>query len=189
MIDDILKEAGITDPEQIAKVKEALPKSYMPLADANKRIAAAKQAGEEATKALEDYKAEQARAAEEAAKAQQGKTDELAQLKEKHEALQKEFEAAQTKAREATGREALVKALKDGGANPAAVELMASSALGKVEYSEDGKPSNVQDVADALKEANAGLFGVKIDTGTEPKRATGNNGGDDPFLRGFGKLD
>lgn len=188
-IDELLTTAGITDAEQIAKLKEAMPKAFMPLAEANKRIAAAKKDAEEAGAALEAYKAEQAKAAEEAAKAKQGEADELAALKEQHEALQKQFEDAQTKARQATGREALVKALKDGGANPAAVELLASSGLGRVEYAEDGKPANVQEIAAALKSANEGLFGTKVDTSAPQKQADKDNDGADAFLRGFGKLD
>ena len=185
-IDEILSNAGITDPEVIEAVKAEMPKSFMPLADANKRIAAAKQDAEAKAKALEDYKAEQAKALEDAAKADQGKADALEALKAQHEALQKQFAAAQEKAKQTAGREALVKALKDAGANPAAVELMASSALAGIEYDADGKPSNVQTVTDALKEGNAGLFGTQLDTGTPGKKADDANALLDAFDMGFG---
>ena len=185
-IDEILNNAGITDAEVIEAVKAEMPKSFMPLADANKRIAAAKQDAEAKAKALEDYKAEQAKALEDAAKADQGKASELEQLKAQHEALQKQFAAAQEKAKQTAGREALVKALKDAGANPAAVELMASSALAGIEYDADGKPSNVQTVTDALREGNAGLFGTQLDTGTPGKKADNANELLDAFDMGFG---
>lgn len=185
-IDEILSNAGITDPEVIEAVKAEMPKNFMPLADANKRIAAAKQDAEAKAKALDDYKAEQAKALEDAAKADQGKADALEALKAQHEALQKQFAAAQEKAKQTAGREALVKALKDAGANPAAVELMASSALAGIEYDADGKPSNVQTVTDALKEGNAGLFGTQLDTGTPGKKADDANALLDAFDMGFG---
>lgn len=187
-IDEILTKHGITDPDTVAAIKADMPGSFMPLADANKRIAAAKKAADDATEAFEAYKADQAKAADEAAKASQGKTDELEALKKQHEELQQRFEDAQTKARQATGREALVRALKDGGANPAAVELLASSALQRIEYSEDGKPGNVDEIAKSLQESNAGLFGVKIESGQQQQPATNPNEPEDRFLKGFGKL-
>lgn len=185
-IEEILNNAGVTDADVIEAVKAEMPKAYMPLADANKRIAAAKQDAEAKAKAFEDYKAEQAKALDDAAKQGQGQADELAKLKADHEALQKQFAEAQEKAKQTAGREALVKALRDAGANPAAVELMASSALAGIEYDADGKPANVQDVADHLKEGNAGLFGTSIDTGTPSKKADNPNDLLSAFDEGFG---
>ena len=161
-IEEILNNAGVTDSAIIEAVKAEMPKSFMPLADANKRIAAAKQDAE-------------------------AKANELEQLKQQHEALQKQFAEAQEKAKQTAGREALVKALKEAGANPAAVELMASSALAGIEYDADGKPANVQDVADHLKEGNAGLFGTQVDTGTPGKKADNPNDLLSAFDEGFGE--
>lgn len=186
-IEEILRAAGIEDEGIIAKVKEEMPKAYMPLADANKRIAAAKTSADDAAKALEEAKAAQAKADEEAKAAAEGKDGELSKLQQQYADLQKRFDDAQEQAKQTRGREALVKALTAGGANPAAVELLASSALGRVEYGEDGKPSNAQAVADALKESNAGLFGAKVDTGEPPKKGDGDDNAD-RFLRGFGAL-
>lgn len=187
-IDEILTKHGVTDPETVAAIKADMPASFMPLSDANKRIAAAKKAADDANEAFEAYKAEQAKAADEAAKADKGKADELEALKAQHEALQKQFEDAQTKARQTVGREALVKALRDGGANPAAVELLASSALQRIEYNDEGKPGNVDEIAKSLQEANAGLFGVKVESGQQQQPATDPNEPEDRFLKGFGKL-
>lgn len=186
-IEEILNNAGVTDVAIIEAVKAEMPKSFMPLADANKRIAAAKQDAEAKANELEQLKAAHAKQLEDAANQGQGQANELEQLKQQHEALQKQFAEAQEKAKQTAGREALVKALKEAGANPAAVELMASSALAGIEYDADGKPANVQDVADHLKEGNAGLFGTQVDTGTPGKKADNPNDLLSAFDEGFGE--
>lgn len=185
-IEEILSNAGVTDSAIIEAVKAEMPKSFMPLADANKRIAAAKQDAEAKANELEQLKAAHAKQLEDAASQGQGQANELEQLKQQHAALQKQFADAQEKAKQTAGREALVKALKEAGANPAAVELMASSALAGLEYDDEGKPSNVQSVTDSLKEGNAGLFGTQLDTGTPGKKADDANALLDAFDMGFG---
>lgn len=185
-IDEILANAGIEDAEAVAKVKAEMPKAFMPLAEANKRIAAANKAKDEAAAALESYKQEVEQAAEEAKKNGEAGATALAELQAKYEKLQGDFTESQNAMKQRDAKEALIAALKEAGANPAAIELLANSALAGVEFGEDGKPSNVQAVADGVKESNAGLFGVSVDTGRKQEKA--DEGNDlDPF-EGFGDV-
>jgi hypothetical protein len=188
-IEEILKNAGIDDAEAIAKVKAEMPKAFLPLADHNKRIAAAKQEAADVQKAFDDFKAE----AEAAAKANEGKEDEgakaLADLQAKYDKLEGDFKASQDKHRQRKATDALTKALKEAGANDAALSLLAGAGLAQIEYGEDGEPSNIADVAEKIKGDNAGLFGEPFASGKPQGKANGDNDPEDPFLKGFGKLD
>lgn len=185
-IEEILKNAGIEDAEAIAKIKEAMPKAFMPLADFNSRIAAAKKEAADVQAAFDAFKAE----ADAASAANAVKEDEAAKkfeaLQAQFDKLQGDYTAAQDAAKQRDAKDAITKALKDAGANPAAIALLADAALGRIEYGEDGKPSNVSDVAEAVKGENAGLFGVDVDTGKQSGKSDGDNLGADAFLEGFG---
>lgn len=191
-IEEILKAAGVESPEVIAAVKKAMPESFIPLAEANKRIAAAKEKAEETQAAFDAYKEQAEKDLQEAKDANAGKDDEhaqkLAELQEKFDKLQGDYTDSQNRHKQRKATDALTDALKKAGANPAALALLAKDGLGRIEYGDDGEPSNVPAVADAIKEANAGLFGEAIDTGNEPGKAGGKNEPADPFLKGFGKL-
>lgn len=188
-IEEILKAAGVEDADTIAKVKDAMPKSFIPLEDHNKRVAKAKQEAEEARAALDEAK----KAAEDAAKAAAAKADEdgakagaeLEELKKQLEKLQGDYSASQAELKSGKASKALEYALKAAGANPAAVQLLTASGVGSVEFSDDGKPSNATEVAESLKQANAGLFGANVDTGKEPP-AGDPPANSDAFLQGFG---
>ena len=192
-IEEILKSAGIEDADTVAKVKEAMPKAYMPLGEANKRISAAKQEAEQSAKALEDFKAEAEAAAQAAADKAAGDESEtakaLAELQKQFEQLQGDYSASQTELRNGRARTALEKALTDAGANPAALSLLAGAGMGRVEFGEDGKPSNIAEAVEAVKAENGGLFGTQIDTGQQQKKGdpAGNEG--DDFLKGFGSTE
>lgn len=191
-IEEILKAAGIEDAEAIAKVKAEMPKNFLPLADHNARIAKAKGAADEVQKAFDEYKAKAAQEIEAAKQEGEGAKDESAKqvekLQKQLEELQGQYNESQGKIKQSKAKSALEKALKDSGANPAAVALLAADALAKVEFNDDGEPSNVADIVNAEKEANAGLFGKDIDTGKDPERGDGNNDDTDRFLKGFGEL-
>lgn len=188
-IEEILKAAGIEDADAIAKVKDAMPKSFIPLEDHNKRVAKAKQEAEEARAALDEAK----KAAEDAAKAAAAKADEdgakagakLEELEKQLEKLRGDYSASQAELKTGKASKALEEALKAAGANPAAVQLLTASGVGSVEFGDDGKPSNAADVAETLKQANAGLFGVTVNTGKEPP-AGDPPANSDAFLQGFG---
>lgn len=188
-IEEILKKAGIEDQAIIDAVKAEMPKAFLPLADHNKRIAAAKQEAADVQKAFDDFKAE----TEAAAAAKEGQEDEsakaLAELQAKFDKLDSDYKASQDKHKQRAASDALTKALKDAGANPAALALLAENGLKNVEFGDDGEPANIQDVAEAIKGANEGLFGEFVDTGKQQKKASQGNEPTDPFLKGFGKLD
>lgn len=186
-IEEILKNAGIEDAAVIEAVKAEMPKSFLPLADHNKRIAAAKAETESAKKALEDYKAE----TEAAQAANEGKQDEsakaLADLQGKYEQLQKEFADSQSKHKQRKAADALTKALKDAGANDAALSLLTDAGVSKVEFGDDGEPSNISDVAEKIKADNGGLFGEPFASGKPQAKATDENDLADAFGEGFGE--
>lgn len=185
-IEEILKNAGITDQAAIDAVKAEMPKSFLPLADHNKRIAAAKQEAADVQKAFDAYKAD----AEAAAAANEGKEDEsakaLADLQAKYDKLQGDFTASQDKHKQRAATDALTKALKAAGANDAALSLLAGAGLAQIEYGEDGEPSNVQAIADKIKADNAGLFGEPFKSGNPQSKATQENDLVSAFDEGFG---
>lgn len=188
-IEEILKAAGVEDADIIAKVKEAMPKSFLPLEEHNKRVAKAKQEAEEARAALDEAK----QAAEDAAKAAEAKANEdgakagakLEELQKQLEKLKGDYSASQAELKTGKASKALEEALKAAGANPAAVQLLTASGVGSVEFGEDGKPSNAADVAETLKQSNAGLFGATVNTGKVPPAGNTPEDGD-AFLQGFG---
>lgn len=187
-IEEILKNAGIElEAEALAKLKAEMPKAYMPLAEANKRIGEAKNATEALQKSFDDYKAE----VEAAAKAAAGKDGEAAKaledLQAKYADLEGKFNESQNAIKSRDARAALTDALKAAGANPAAVALLADSALARIEFGDDGKPSNVKDVAEAVKADNGGLFGEPIDTGKPAGKADADNDLKTAFDEGFGE--
>lgn len=185
-IEEILKNAGITDQAAIDAVKAEMPKSFLPLADHNKRIAAAKQEAADVQKAFDAYKAD----AEAAAAANEGKEDEsakaLADLQAKYDKLQGDFTASQDKHKQRAATDALTKALKAAGANDAALSLLAGAGLAQIEYGEDGEPSNVQAIADKIKADNAGLFGEPFASGKPQGKADQENDLVSAFDEGFG---
>lgn len=185
-IEEILKNAGIEDAETVAKVKEEMPKAFMPLADFNSRIAAVKKEASDVQAAFDAFKAEAEKAKEEDAGKEDAASKKLEELQAKFDKLQGDYTAAQDAAKKRDAKDAITKALKEAGANPAAIALLADAALGRIEYGEDGKPSNVSDVAEAVKGENEGLFGVEIDTGKQSDKSDGDNLGKDAFLEGFG---
>lgn len=190
-IEEILKKAGVEDAEVLKAVAEELPKHYMPTAVLNERVGKAKKETADVQAAFDAYKAE----VEEAAAKAKGEGNEAAkaleELQKKYETLQNDFTASQNAVKERDAKEALGKALKDAGANPAAMALLTASALSRVEYGDDGKPANLAEAVEAVKADNEGLFGVTIDTGTPP--AKGNPPEPDDKLKaaidkGFGDL-
>lgn len=187
-IEEILANAGITvEADALEKLKAEMPKAYMPLADANKRIAAAKKAGDDVQAAFDAYKAE----VDEAAKAAEGKDGEAAkaleELQSKYADLEGKFNDSQAAIKNRDAKAALTDALKAAGANPAAIALLADSALAKIEFGEDGKPSNAKDIAEAIKGENGGLFGEPIDTGKPAGKADEENDLKTAFDEGFGE--
>lgn len=194
-IEEILKNAGIEDEKAIEAVKSELPRAYMPLAEANKRIAAAKTASEELQRQFDAYKAEAEKAAAEAAAENEGKEGEaakaLAELQAKFDKLQGDYDSSKNELRQGKARGELEKALKDAGANPAALALLVGAGMAKVEYDEEGKPSNISNVAETIKGENGGLFGRKLDTGKPQEKGDGNQPDEveAAFARGFGKLE
>lgn len=187
-IKEILKKFGIEDAETVEQIAAEVPKHFVPTAVLNERVAKAKGEAEEVQKAFDAYKAE----VEAAAAKAKGEGDEsakaLEELQKKYDSLKGDFDKSQNAIKERDAKEALNKALKDAGANPAALSLLASAALSRIEYGDDGKPSNVDDVAAAVKGENEGLFGVVKDTGTPP--AKGNPPApEDEFLKGFGSTE
>ena len=194
-IEEILKNAGIEDEKAIEAVKSEMPRAYMPLAEANKRIAAAKTASEELQQQFDQYKAEAEKAAAEAAAKSEGKEGEtakaLAELQAKFDKLQGDYDSSQNELRQGKARSELEKALKNAGANPAALSLLVGAGMAKVEYGEDGNPSNISNVADAIKGENGGLFGHKLDTGKRQEKGDGKQQDEveAAFARGFGKLE
>lgn len=185
-IEEILKNAGIEDAEAIAKVKAEMPKAFMPLADANKRITAAKTEAADATKALEDYKAQQEQAQAQAKEGEDKQAQEFAALQEKYNALEGRFNDSQNAIKQRDAKAAITEALKGAGANPAALGLLADAGLSKAQFGEDGKLSNLDDVLEAVKGDNSGLFGEKVDTGEQQKKATDPNDLLSAFEEGFG---
>lgn len=184
-IEEILKEAGITDAEAVEKVKAAMPSAFLPLEEHNKRIAKAKQTAEDVQKAFDAFKAETEKANEDGAGKREADEKAIADLREQLEKLQGEYTASQNELKQGNARRALEKALNDAGANPAALALLAGSALGRVEFGEDGKPSNIEAVAKAVKEENGGLFGKQVDTGSRVQPADKPN--EEELFEGFGE--
>lgn len=188
-IEEILKNAGVDDQAIIDAVKAEMPKAFLPLEEHNKRIGKAKQEAADVQAAFDTFKAE----TEAAAKENEGKESETAQalaaLQEKFDKLQGDYTDSQNRHKQRKATDALSAALKEAGANPAALKLLAENGLQQVEYGDDGEPSNIDKVTETIKEANAGLFGEIINTGKAPAKAAGKNEPEDPFLRGFGKLD
>lgn len=185
-IEEILKNAGIEDQAIIDAVKAEMPKSFLPLADHNKRIAAAKEETAKVQTAFDAFKAD----AEAAAKANEGKEDEgakaLADLQAKFDKLDSEYKASQDKHKQRAATDALTKALKEAGANDAALSLLAGAGLAQIQYNEDGEPSNVADVAEKIKGDNAGLFGQPFSSGKQQAKADDENSFKDAFDEGFG---
>lgn len=185
-IEEILKNAGIEDDEAIKAVAAELPKSFMPLADANARIAKAKTAGDDVQKAFDAFKAEVEAERAKAAEDGDARAKALEELTAKYGELETRFNDSQNAIKQRDASSALKKALAAAGANAAAVDLLANAALDRVEFGEDGKPSNVDDVAEAVKADNAGLFGEQVDTGQKQQKADEKNDFKDAFLQGFG---
>lgn len=189
-IEEILKNAGVeVEAEALEKIKADMPKSYMPLADANKRIAAAKKETEGVQKAFDEYKAEVDKAAEEAKASGDESAKALEELQAKYADLEGKFNDSQNAIKERDAKAALTDALKAAGANPAAIGLLADKALASVEYGDDGKPANIQDVTEAIKGENGGLFGEPVDTGNPQDKADEENDSKDAFLEGFGSTE
>ena len=188
-IEEILKNAGVNDQAIIDAVKAEMPKNFLPLDEHNKLIGKAKADTDSIQKAFDDYKQQ----AEKDAQAKAGQEDEsakaLADLQAKFDKLDSEYKASQDKHKQRAATDALTKALKDAGANNAALSLLAGAGLAHVQWGEDGEPSNIDDVAAKIKEDNAGLFGEPFASGKPQAKADGNNEPQDPFLKGFGKLD
>ena len=188
-IEEILKGAGIEDAEIIEKVKAAMPENFLPLAEHNKRIAAAKTEAEKAASDFEAYKKqveeEAAHKAEELAKEAEAHAKALEALQAEKDELSGKVEEKENAIRARDAKEALSAAIKSAGANAAAVPLLTEKALKAVEYGEDGKPANIDTLTEQLKEENGGLFGEAVDTGKEPTKASRENGVNDPFLKGF----
>jgi septal ring factor EnvC (AmiA/AmiB activator) len=175
----------------VAKIAAEIPKHFMPTAALNERVANAKKEAADVQAAFDAYKAE----VEAAAAKAKGEGDEsakaLEELQKKYDTLQKDFTDSQNAVKERDAKEALGKALKDAGANPAAMALLSAAALGRIQYGDDGKPSNLDEAVEAVKADNEGLFGVTIDTGNPP--AKGNAPEPDDKLKaaidkGFGDL-
>lgn len=185
-IEELLKNAGVTDQAVIDAVKAEMPKNFLPLSEHNKRIAAAKDEAAKVQAAFDSFKAE----TEAAAKASEGKEDEsakaLADLQAKYDQLEGDFKASQDKHRQRKATDALTKALKDAGANDAALSLLASAGLAQIQYGEDGEPSNVSDVAAKIKDDNAGLFGQPFNSGKPQGKADQDNDLVSAFDEGFG---
>lgn len=185
-ISEILKNAGVEDNAIIEKVAAEMPKAYIPLEDFNKRVGKAKGETDAANKQLEELKKQ----LEDAQNANAGADDEkqkaIDELMKQVEGLKAENQAAKDAERKRSTTDALKKALKDAGANPAAITLLASAALGSVEYGDDGAPSNLDDAIKAVKSDNAELFGTVSDEGHNGGKANEQNGGTDAFLEGFG---
>lgn len=184
-IEEILKNAGVKDQAVIDAVKTEMPKAFLPLEDHNARMAKAKNETADVQKAFDAYKEETEKAAGEAAK--QGGENEKAveELQKKLADLEGKYTASQDAIKQRDAREALSKALKGAGANPAALELLADKALASVEYGEDGKASNVEAAVEALKKDNAGLFGEPVNTSKPQEKGEKGGAEDDPFLRGL----
>lgn len=188
-IKEILKKFGIEDAETVEQIAAEVPKHFVPTSVLNERIAKAKGEAEDVQKAFDAYKAEVEEAAAKAKGDGDASAKALEELQQKYDSLKGDFDKSQNAIKERDAKEALNKALTEAGANPAALSLLASAALSRIEYGEDGKPSNVADVAAAVKGENEGLFGVVKDTGTPPAKATGKNEPDDEFLKGFGSTE
>ena len=188
-IKDLLKNAGIEDDGIIDAVAAELPKHFVPNTVLNERIAKAKNEAADVRAAFDAYKAEVEAAATKAADDDNNAAKALEELKKKHEELEGRFAASQNAIKERDAKDALGKALKDAGANPAAVALLTASALSRVEYGEDGKAVNVAEAVESIKADNAGLFGTVTDTGEPPAKADGKNEPTDEFLKGFGSTD
>ncbi len=187
-IEELLKNAGVEDQAIIDAVKAEMPKNFLPLSEHNKRVAAAKAETETVKGEFEAFKAEAAKAAE----ANSGKESEtekaLAELQAKFDKLQGDYTDSQNKHRQRKATDALTQALKEAGANPVALSLLAENGMSKIEFGDDGEPTNIADVTTAIKGANAGLFGEQVDTGKPP--AAGNSGKpQDDFLAGFGSTE
>lgn len=185
-IEEILKNAGVEDQAIIDAVKAEMPKNFLPLEDHNKRIAKAKEETAGIQKAFDDYKAE----TEAAAQANAGKEDEsakaLADLQAKFDKLDSDYKASQDKHKQRAATDALTKALKEAGANDAALSLLAGAGLAQIQYGEDGEPANVSDVAAKIKADNAGLFGEPFASGKPQGKADEDNDMKTAFDEGFG---
>lgn len=190
-IEEILKNAGIEDQAAIDAVKAEMPKAFIPLEDHNARIAKAKKEAADVQTAFDAYKAEVDAAADKAKGESEESAKALEELQKKYESLQKDFTDSQNAVKERDAKEALDKALKNAGANSAAMALLSAAALGRIEYGEDGKPSNLAEAVEAVKAENEGLFGKTIDTAEPP--AKGNPPEPDSEMKaaiekGFGDL-
>lgn len=188
-IEELLRSAGVEDQAIIDAVKAEMPKNFLPLDEFNKRVAAAKKETETVQAAFDAFKAD----AEAAAKANEGKESETAQkladLQEKFDKLQGDYTNSENKHRQRKANDALTDALKKAGASDSALKLLASSGLSRIEYGDDGEPSNVDSVLEALKGENEGLFGVEVSTGKPPAKGDGKNAPSDDFLAGFGSTE
>lgn len=188
-IEELLKNAGVEDQTIIDAVKAEMPKNFLPLDEFNKRIAAAKKETEAVQAAFDSFKAE----ADAKAKEGEGKESEtekkLADLQEKFDKLQGDYTDSQNKHKQRKANDALTDALKAAGASDSALKLLASSGLSRIEYDDEGEPSNVEKVLEGLKGENAGLFGVEVSTGKPPAKGDGKNGASDDFLAGFGSTE
>ena len=188
-IEELLKNAGVEDQAIIDAVKAEMPKNFLPLDEFNKRIAAAKKETEAVQSAFDSFKAD----ADAKAKEGEGKESEtekkLADLQEKFDKLQGDYDASQNKHKQRKANDALTDALKNAGASDSALKLLAASGLSRIEYGDDGEPSNVENVLETLKSENAGLFGVEVATGKPQAKADGKNGASDDFLAGFGSTE
>lgn len=187
-IEEILKNAGVEDQTVIDAVKAEMPKNFLPLEDHNKRMGKAKADADSIQKAFDDYKQQ----AEQDAQAKAGEDDEsakaLAALQAKFDALETEYKASQDKHKQRAATDALSKALKEAGANDAALSLLAGAGLAQVQWNEDGEPSNIADVASKIKEDNAGLFGEPFASGKPQAKADTDNDFKNAFDEGFGDL-
>ena len=184
-IEEILKNAGVEDQAIIDSVKAEMPKNFLPLEEHNKRMGKAKTDADNIQKAFDDYKQQ----AEKDAQAKAGQEDEsakaLADLQAKFDKLDSEYKASQDKHKQRAATDALTKVLKEAGANDAALSLLAGAGLAHVQWSEDGEPANIADVAAKIKEDNAGLFGEPFASGKPQDKANEENSKADPFLRGL----
>lgn len=188
-IEELLKNAGVEDQTIIDAVKAEMPKNFLPLDEFNKRIAKAKEEKDDVQAAFDSYKADaEAKAAEGEGKESET-AQKLADLQAKFDKLQGDYTDSQNKHKQRKANDALTDALKEAGASDSALKLLAASGLSRIEYGDDGEPSNVDKVLEALKSENEGLFGVEVSTGKPPARGDGKNAASDDFLAGFGSTE
>lgn len=184
-LEQILTDAGVQDAEIIQAIKTEVSKHFIPSATFNERLAGAKKEAEDAKAALEAFKAEVEAQAEAKAGEDAKGAAALKELQKKFSELETRYNDSQTAIKQRDAKDALGKALEVAGANPAAVKLLINEGMGIIEFGEDGKPANVEDVTARLKDENGALFGEDIDTSKPLAKPDKKNQQEDDFLAGF----